>query len=279
MNQPLETHIEKKEDTWEEEGWEEEDVQIDTQEEDFGNNDYLKNEETQQQDWLNEPISPRSDKLHSIATIAGLQKMEYKTPEEKLSIREIWSRMARCPSEYVMSGRLEDAIEMLKTELGFISLEPLKSLFMELYITSYSCVSMLPSLDSVPIYMLDTWQRRNTPKPYYRFEQMEKLMTLAEQKMTVGKFSEAFNLYRQLIITLPFIIVDNDSQCSLCMEMLTTCREYIIGLMIRTKQSEAKSKGDTLRQLELAALMTHCNMLITHQQLALQAAMKIGICH
>ncbi|EME27981.1 coatomer (COPI) alpha subunit [Galdieria sulphuraria] len=60
------------------------------------------------------------------------------------------------------------------------------------------------------------------------------------------------------------------------MEMLTTCREYIIGLMIRTKQSEAKSKGDTLRQLELAALMTHCNMLITHQQLALQAAMKLA---
>ncbi|GJQ13849.1 hypothetical protein GpartN1_g5640.t1 [Galdieria partita] len=277
-NQPLETPAEKKEDTWEEEGWEEEDVHIDTQEEDieFPNSDDHKNEEDQQQDWLNEPVSLRSDKLHSIATISGLQGMEYKTPEEKLSIRQVWSQMARSTSEYVVSGRLEEAIEMLKTELGFVSFEPLKSLLMDLYITSCSCVSMLPSLDSVPIYMLDGSQRRNTPKPYYRFEQMEKLIATAEQRMTAGKFSEAFSLYRQLIITLPFVIVDDDSQCSLCMEMLTTCREYIVGLMIRTKQAEAKSKGDTGRQLELAALMTHCNMLITHQQLALQAAMKLA---
>jgi len=278
-NTPLETATEKKEE-WEE-GWEELDVEIEPtpQEEEDLNRDWTEYQREEEDEAM--PVHP--DKLQSIATIAGLQKMEFRVPEENASIRQVWSHRARTLHEYIVSGHIEEVAELLQSELGFVSFEPCKSIFMEIYMTSCSCISMLPCLDSIPIYyydndhqMLGTRKRRNAPKPYYSWEQTQQLFSRAQEKMTAGKFSEAFSLYRQLIVTLPFVSVVDDSQCSLCMEMLTTCREYIVGLMIRTKQTEAKSKGDFVRQLELAALMTHCNMSITHQHLALQVAMKLA---
>eukprot|EP00871_Galdieria_phlegrea_P001589 jgi/Galph1/2430/GphlegSOOS_G1087.1 len=216
-------------------------------------------------------------KENAIATFAGLEEtMEYNVPDHFQSIPEIWSKHASSPTDWMKSGQVEKVIEILHTNLGFVSFEPLMPVLHSIYATSSTWISMLPTLPSMPIYFLRNPSSLVKPSVCFSFEQLEHMMEEGQQKMTLGKFTEALNLFQQLILIFPFVTVDNEQQASLCMELLTTCREYIIGLLIRMKQMEAKSKGDSKRQLELAAFMTHCNMLITHQQLALQVAMKLA---
>jgi coatomer protein complex subunit alpha (xenin) len=61
-------------------------------------------------------------------------------------------------------------------------------------------------------------------------------------------------------------------------EMVTLCREYIIGLTMETERRRlvAESPGsNTVRNLELAAYFTHCKLASSHVQLALRSAMGV----
>ena len=60
-------------------------------------------------------------------------------------------------------------------------------------------------------------------------------------------------------------------------EIITTCREYIIGLTMETERRRlvAEDPDNVTRNLELAAYFTHCKLANTHIQLALRSAMGV----
>lgn len=60
-------------------------------------------------------------------------------------------------------------------------------------------------------------------------------------------------------------------------ELVSTCREYIIGLTMETERRRlvVEEPDNTTRNLELAAYFTHCKLQSTHLQLALRSAMGV----
>ena len=61
-------------------------------------------------------------------------------------------------------------------------------------------------------------------------------------------------------------------------EMVTLCREYIIGLTMETERRRLVAESpesNTIRNLELAAYFTHCKLASSHVQLALRSAMGV----
>jgi coatomer protein complex subunit alpha (xenin) len=61
-------------------------------------------------------------------------------------------------------------------------------------------------------------------------------------------------------------------------EMVTLCREYIIGLTMETERRRLVAESpesNTVRNLELAAYFTHCKLASSHVQLALRSAMGV----
>jgi len=61
-------------------------------------------------------------------------------------------------------------------------------------------------------------------------------------------------------------------------ELVTLCREYIIGLTMETERRRLVAEspeGNTTRNLELAAYFTHCKLAPSHVQLALRSAMGV----
>ena len=60
-------------------------------------------------------------------------------------------------------------------------------------------------------------------------------------------------------------------------ELVTTCREYIIGLMMEVERRRlvAEDPENIGRNLELAAYFTHCKLQPAHVLLALQSAMVV----
>ena len=59
--------------------------------------------------------------------------------------------------------------------------------------------------------------------------------------------------------------------------IVTTCREYIIGLTMETQRRRlvAEDPDNVTRNLELAAYFTHCKLQTSHVQLALRSAMGV----
>jgi coatomer protein complex subunit alpha (xenin) len=92
-----------------------------------------------------------------------------------------------------------------------------------------------------------------------------------------GKFAEALSAYRSILQKLLLVVVTKQEHADEIKELITTCREYIIGLTMETERRKlvAEQPDNVGRNLELAAYFTHCKLQATHVQLALRSAMGV----
>jgi coatomer protein complex subunit alpha (xenin) len=57
------------------------------------------------------------------------------------------------------------------------------------------------------------------------------------------------------------------------MQIISVCREYLLGLALETARRDLGNDNDPKRALELAAYFTHCQLQPVHLQLAIRLAM------
>jgi coatomer protein complex subunit alpha (xenin) len=70
-------------------------------------------------------------------------------------------------------------------------------------------------------------------------------------------------------------VVDSRKEVDEVKELLGIAKDYALALRIELKRKDPALKDDLLRQAELAAYFTHCNLQPTHLKLSLQSAMSI----
>lgn len=76
--------------------------------------------------------------------------------------------------------------------------------------------------------------------------------------------------------TIPVVVVDSRKEVDEVKELLGIAKEYTIALRIELNRREPALKDDLLRQTELAAYFTHCQLQPTHLKLSLNSAMSIA---
>lgn len=82
-------------------------------------------------------------------------------------------------------------------------------------------------------------------------------------------------LFLDILHTIPVVVVDSRKEVDEVKELLGIAKEYTLALRIELKRKEPALKEDLLRQSELAAYFTHCQLQPTHLKLSLQSAMSI----
>lgn len=94
---------------------------------------------------------------------------------------------------------------------------------------------------------------------------------------TAGKFSEAIEKFRQLLLRLALLVVDNKQDIYQAEQFIVICREYICGLQMETlRKSLPKSTLEEQKhQCEMVAYFTHCNLQPSHQILTLRTALNM----
>lgn len=92
-----------------------------------------------------------------------------------------------------------------------------------------------------------------------------------------GKFAEALTAWRSILQKLLMVVASTEEQEEEIKELVTTAREYIIGLTLETERRKlvAEDPDKVARSLELAAYFTHCKLQPAHVQLALRSAMNV----
>lgn len=116
-------------------------------------------------------------------------------------------------------------------------------------------------------------KRKRTPALIFNFSQLEEKLKAGYKATTSGKFTEALKLFLSIIHTIPLIVVESKREVDEVKELIIIVKEYILGLQMELKRREVKD--NPIRQQELAAYFTHCNLQLPHLRLALQNAMTV----
>jgi len=199
------------------------------------------------------------------------------------SFGQIWCNNSNLAADHIAAGSFESAMKLLNQQVGAVNFSVLKSFFMSLYLGSHLS---LPGLPSVPA-LSSPLQRNLNSGNEGRKNSLPELASVGLQTLIVddlkaayrsttgGKFTEALAQFLQILHSLLFIVVESKKEVNEAKELLAICREYITGLRLELQRKElAQANGDLVKQAELAAYFTHCNLQPVHLMLSLRSAMN-----
>ncbi|KAH8862847.1 Coatomer subunit alpha [Schistosoma japonicum] len=165
----------------------------------------------------------------------------------------LWSENSNLPADQIMAGNWVNAMRLLNAQIGVVNFEPYRTLFMNLFSASRTVCLALPLIPSQFAY----------PQPY--------------QLTTKGKFQEAVNRFRTILLSIPLLVVDSSEEESEARSLINICKEYIVGLSmeIARKSMPKETLAEQIRNAELACYFTHCRLETPHLILTLRTALNL----
>ncbi|PPE02725.1 hypothetical protein GOBAR_DD00284 [Gossypium barbadense] len=200
-------------------------------------------------------------------------------PTPGMPVSQIWIQRSSLAAEHVAAGNFDAAMRLLSRQLGIRNFAPLKSMFLDLYTGSHSYLHALTSAPVVPLAVERGWSEsaapnvRCPPSLVFNFSQLNDKLKAGYKATTAGKFTDALRLFLSILHTVPLIVVESGREVDEVKELIIIAKEYVLGLQMELKRREMKD--NPVRQQELAAYFTHCNLQLPHLRLALLNAMTI----
>jgi len=202
----------------------------------------------------------------------------FAAPTKGTSAASRWSQQSASVGDMVAAGSFEIAANQLRSELGIVSLAPLKSIFMSIALGSHCAV---PGIAPSPAHMQAMQRNYKTTSatagsPLVGIT-LDSLKTQAQAGgafFQKGKFEESHSAFLKVLQQVPFVVCDTRPALNELKHLMKTCREYVLGLCIETKR---KAEGSKPRQCELAAYFTNCALDPAHLVLVLRQAMMLNV--
>eukprot|EP01097_Dermamoeba_algensis_P008007 TRINITY_DN5184_c0_g2_i1.p1 TRINITY_DN5184_c0_g2~~TRINITY_DN5184_c0_g2_i1.p1 ORF type:complete len:749 (+),score=225.86 TRINITY_DN5184_c0_g2_i1:1466-3712(+) len=205
----------------------------------------------------------------------------YVPPTPGTNIGQIWTRNSRLAVDHVAAGSFESAMQIFHQQIGVVNFAPLKPFFLSISTSAKAVlngISTAPSL-SIPLNRTQSelGLRGSLPALTTNLASLiDKLKSSAYRATTEGKFGDSLTHFTNILHSIPFLVVDK-KEAKEVKELLDICREYILGLRMEVHRKElAANPSEKVRNIELAAYFTHCNLQPVHLMLALRSAMVIS---
>eukprot|EP01120_Amphizonella_sp_Union-15-10_P000679 TRINITY_DN10713_c0_g1_i1.p1 TRINITY_DN10713_c0_g1~~TRINITY_DN10713_c0_g1_i1.p1 ORF type:complete len:529 (-),score=105.56 TRINITY_DN10713_c0_g1_i1:19-1605(-) len=195
---------------------------------------------------------------------------------------QLWCINSNLAADHVAAGSFESAMKLLNQQIGAVNFTNLKPYFLKLFMSSRLQLPSIPSLPPLNVYLNrnieNTSARHSLPLlPLDLASQLDKLQ-LGYQHTTKGKFSDALSVFQSILCSLPFIVVESRNQINEIKELIDISREYVVGLIMELKRKDVQNDPDgQVRNAELAAYFTNCNLQPTHLVLCLRSAINICV--
>lgn len=205
----------------------------------------------------------------------------YNIPTRGQPPSHAWTNNSKLVADHIRAGAFETAFRLLNDQVGVVNFAPYRQLFLNLFIGSRTSLPGFPNLPSLFVYPHRNWKDANpkTALPTIGLKLNDLITQLQScyQLTTSGKFTDAIDKFKQILISIPLLVVDNKSEIAEAQQLLDICREYVVGLQMETyrKTLPKTSLDDQKRLCELAAYFTHCNLQPVHQILTLRTALNM----
>ncbi|KAJ8034907.1 Coatomer subunit alpha [Holothuria leucospilota] len=205
----------------------------------------------------------------------------YVPPTKGMSQSQVWTTNSQLPVDHVLAGSFETATQLLHDQVGVVDFTPYKQLFMQTYARSRTAYLGLPALPPVYGFPHRNWREAGARKGQaavgLKLAHLVHRLQSAYQLTTQGKFAEAIERFRSILLSVPLIVVDTKQEITEAEQLITICREYIVGLSMENyRKEQPKSNLEEQKRLcELAAYFTHCNLQPVHKILTLRTAVNL----
>ncbi|KAJ8763363.1 hypothetical protein K2173_002246 [Erythroxylum novogranatense] len=203
-------------------------------------------------------------------------------PSPGMPVSQIWTQRSSLAAEHAAAGNFDTAMRLLNRQLGIRNFAPLKSMFLDLHSGSHTYLRTFASLPVISLAVERGWNEsaspnvRGPPALVFSFTQLDEKVNAGYKATTAGKFSEALRIFLSILHTVPLIVVDSRKEVDEVKELIVIVKEYVLGLQMELNRKEIQ---DPVRQMELAAYFTHCNLQKPHLRLALLSAMRVCYKH
>lgn len=201
-------------------------------------------------------------------------------PTKGTPVTQLWANNSQLPVDHVLAGSFESAFRLLHDQVGVVNFNPYRQVFLATFArsrTAYTAMPTLPSLFGHPLRNLKEGPKNNVPAIGLKLADLVQRLQTCYQLTTAGKFNEAADRFRSLMLNIPLLVVETKQEISEAQQLLQICREYVVGLLMELDRKEQPK--DTLEQqkriCEMAAYFTHCNLQPIHQVLTLRTALNL----
>lgn len=236
-------------------------------------------EENEEDGWKLEDLElpPEADTPRASVTRSSV----FIAPSPGMPVSQIWIQRtsAFLAAEHAAAGSFDTAMRLLNRQLGIKNFTPLKPMFLDLYSGSHSYLRAFSSAPVISLALERGWNEsgspnvRNPPALIFTFSQLEKTLKDSYKFTSSGKLSDALKGFLSILHTIPLIVVESRREVDEVKELISIVKEYVLALKIELKRREIKD--DPVREQELAAYFTHCNLQTPHVRIALQSAMRV----
>lgn len=142
---------------------------------------------------------------------------------------------------------------------------------------AYQSLSSLPPLFAYPQRNARDDYTKGLPAIGLKLSNLIQRLQQCYQLTTVGKFQDAVEKFRHLLLSILFLSVDSKQEVTEAKQLLEICREYILGLSMEVERKSLPKAtiDDHKRSCEMAAYFTHVHLQPIHQILTLRTALNL----
>ncbi|XP_055945211.1 coatomer subunit alpha-like [Argiope bruennichi] len=217
----------------------------------------------------------------SAAAAASGEEGYFVAPTRGVPQTQMWVNNSKLAVDHILAGSFETAFRLLHDQIGVVNFEPFKQIFMISYARSRSCFQGMSPIPPLNGYLLRNWSeagpKNGVPAIGCKLNTLIERLQSCYQLTTSGKFQEAIERFRILLLSIPLLVVENKQEISEAQQLLEICREYVLGLSLELDRKALPK--DTLEQqkrtCEMAAYFTHCKLESIHQILTLRTAVNL----
>lgn len=193
---------------------------------------------------------------------------------------QAWSSTSRLVADHVAAGAFDSAQRLLSEQLAVINIEPFRPLFLTGWARARTAYEGHPGTGVIFGYPARNWQdaagKNTLPAVGLTMKTLVSRLHNCYHLTTSGKFSEAVDKLREVLLAVPLLVVDSKQEVVEAQQLIEICREYIAGLQLESYRKELPktSLAEQKRNAELSAYFTHFQLQNVHLILTLRTAVN-----
>ncbi|GCC41723.1 hypothetical protein chiPu_0025899, partial [Chiloscyllium punctatum] len=128
----------------------------------------------------------------------------------------VWCNNSQLPADHLVAGSFETAARLLHDQVGVVNFAPYKSLFLQAFARGRSVYQALPCLPTMYGYPQRNWKeaglKSGLPAVGLKLSDLIQRLQVCYQLTTAGKFEEAVERFRLILLSIPLLVVDNKQE-------------------------------------------------------------------
>ena len=165
-------------------------------------------------------------------------------PTKGTSLAQTWCNNSKLTVDHVLAGSFETAMRLLHDQVGVVDFGEYRQIFMQTFARSRTFFSGLPSHTPIHAYPLRnpaavvTNPKNILPAIGLKLADLIARLQKAYDLTTTGKFGDAVDSFRAILLSVPLLVVDNKQEIAEAQQLIEMCREYILGLQMELHRKE-----------------------------------------